>query len=99
MEKPMSGRDIIAAVYKSRRDGINRWAAVPMQSRHHPNAKLLLGDDGSRIWVRQWPQIALNIEDDWIVLWEYKHYDIVGFPNLVIDALFTAFAVERPDHV
>lgn len=87
--------EIIAAVYEARKAGIRRYALVPRGIASRPELGLLLGDDGCRIWVREHPHTSVE-PDDWQVLWEYKHYDVPGYVNPVIDALFTAFAAEAP---
>ena len=95
MTELTTGADIISAVYEARKAGIDRYALVPrMASR--PDLKLLLGDDGCRVWVREWPHTSVNEPDDWNVLREYKHYDVPGYVRPVIDALFAANGVENP---
>jgi hypothetical protein len=88
--------EVIATVYEARKSGINRFALVSRGLQIRPELQLLLGDDGFRVWVREWPHTSRNVEDDWQVLWEYKHFDIPGYVHPVIDALFTANAVEDP---
>ena len=91
----MDASEIISAVYEARKNGIHRYALVSRGIASKPELQLLLGDDGCRIWVREWPHMSVNIEDDWNVLWEYKHYDVPGYVNPVVDALFSN-EIENP---
>ena len=84
----MDASEIISMVYESRKNGIHRYALVSRGIAYKPELQLLLGDDGCRVWVREWPHTSVSEPDDWNVLWEYKHYDVPGYVHPVIDALF-----------
>lgn len=47
-----------------------------------------LGDDGYRLWIRYAEGPSVNLDpEEWLVLWEYKHFDIPSMAKSILNSL------------
>lgn len=71
---------------------VKRRLFIPRNLERHPGAAYEVADDGYRLWIRENPKIAINVEG-WELLWEYKHFDIPGMSHAFLDHIFAQAGV------